>query len=89
MPKYTEIFAYLLTLSQIYGILWYIVNDRGAAYKEYVVSETHLPQMSGNDGKGWLPKTVRRMAALVLRIRSAGLSNGLFGVLSEILGLSA
>ena len=82
MPKYTEIFAYLLTLSQIYGILWYIVNDRGAAYKEYVVSETHLPQMSGNDGKGWLPKSVLRKIVLGLSRTSAGLSNGMFGVLS-------
>ena len=50
---------YLLTIYDTYAILYFEVNDRGAAYQKYISSMPHLPQMCGGDGKGWLPKAVR------------------------------
>lgn len=74
---------YLLTIRKSCAILYSKVNDRGAAYQKYMSSMPHLPRMCGRDGKGWLPKAVLRKIVLGLSKRSAELSNGMFGVLSN------
>ena len=83
MHKMHFLSYYLLTRYPSCAILYAKVNDRGAVHQKYMASSPHLPRMCGGDGKGWLPKAVLRETVLGLSRTSAGLSNGMFGVLSK------